>query len=353
MKVIIDISPLRSKHKTRGIGMYTRRLIDAIRKLDKKNTYVLTTKTSQVSNADIIHYPYFDLYFHTLPLRKKAKTVLTIHDVIPLIFTKDFSPGIRGKIGHYLQRAALRNVSAIITDSENSKKDIKKLLGVADSKINVIYLAADKVFFKKNFTAIERVKKKYKLPEKFALYVGDINENKNLLRLIEAFYLVEKRYRKLYLVMVGKAFVNKKIPQMKLFSSKIVETGLEDKILTISNVPLDPADDLAAIFRASTLYAQPSLYEGFGLPVLEAMASGTPVMTSDTSSIPEIINDSAISVNPRSVTDIAQAMMKILNFSQESILKVRERGIKQAKKFSWEKTASQTIGIYKKVLEDH
>lgn len=352
MKVIIDISPLKSAHKTRGIGMYTRRLVDAVREIDKDNKYILTTKSEHISNADIIHYPYFDLFFHTLPLKKKAKTVVTIHDLIPLIFPKDFPSGIKGKLGYFLQRTALKNVSAIITDSQNSKKDIIKYLSINENKISVVYLAAAKEFKPKNEKEILEIRKKYNLPEKFVLYVGDINANKNLIQLIEAFSEINNSYPKLHLVLVGRAFKNHKLAQVEEIKEKIASNKLEDKVHIISNVPLDPSNDLVAIYNAASVYIQPSLYEGFGLPILEAFACGTPVVASNVSSIPEITGDAAILFNPNSIQQIASGIIKATTLSETKRKKLIEKGILQAKKFSWKKTAQETIAIYKKTIEN-
>lgn len=349
MKVIIDISPLQSKHKTRGIGMYTRRLVEALREVDKKNQYILTTKSEHIKDADLIHYPYFDLFFHTLPIRNKTDSVVTIHDVIPLIFPKKFPVGIRGSLNLFLQKQALKNVQAIITDSQNSKKDIKKFLKINPSMIEVIYLAAAKEFQPQDSVAIGRVHKKYKLPEKFILYVGDVNPNKNLESLLDAFTSLAKKSDDIYLVLVGRVFRNKNLPQVQAIRSRIKENQLENKILIKSNVPLDPIDDLAAIYSAATVYVQPSLYEGFGLPILEAFACGTPVVAASTSSIPEIVNSSAILINPRKTESLAQGLKKALSLSKGKRQLMIEKGKAQANKFSWSKTAKQTIEVYNRV----
>ena len=141
MKVVIDISPLQTGHKTRGIGIYTRELSQGLRKVDKINSYILTTRPHQVKQVSLIHYPYFDLFFHTLPIQKRTRTVVTIHDVIPLIFPLWFKPGLRGRFHLFLQKLALKKVDAVITDSHNSKTDIVKYLKVPADKIHVVHLA--------------------------------------------------------------------------------------------------------------------------------------------------------------------------------------------------------------------
>jgi glycosyltransferase involved in cell wall biosynthesis len=350
MKVIIDISPLKTMHKTRGIGIYTRRLVEALHEVDKKNLYILTTKSEHIKNADLIHYPYFDLFFHTLPIRKKTKTVVTIHDVIPLIFPKDFPVGIRGSLNLNFQKLALKKVDAIITDSQNSKKDIVKFLKVNPEKIHVIYLAAAKDFKPQKKTVIKRIKDKYKLPEKFILYVGDVNPNKNLQGLLDAFTSIAMSFPDIHLVLVGRAFRNKSLQQVKVVRDKIKTNLLQKRILIKSNVPLDPAGDLAAIYSAATCYIQPSLYEGFGLPVLEAFACGIPVVAASVASIPEIVSNAAILINPRKTESIAKGLKKALSLTPDNKQQLQKRGKSQANKFSWKKTARETIEVYKSIL---
>jgi glycosyltransferase involved in cell wall biosynthesis len=350
MKVIIDISPLKTMHKTRGIGMYTRRLVEALSQLDKKNQYILTTKSEQIKDADLIHYPYFDLFFYTLPIRKKTKTLVTIHDIIPLIFPKDFPIGIRGSLNLFLQKLALKSVCAVITDSQNSKKDIIKYLKINPSKVHVVYLAAAKEFKPATQTEITRVQRKYKLPQRFILYVGDVNPNKNLIRLLEAFTSLTKKFSDVYLVLVGRAFRNKRLPQVRAIRSKIKENFLQEKVLIKSNVTLDPIDDLSAIYSAAAVYIQPSLYEGFGLPILEAFACETPVVAASAASIPEIINDAAILVNPQKTESIVNGLTKALSLSSSQRKALIKKGKAQANKFSWRQTAMETVEVYKQII---
>ncbi len=353
MKVVIDISPLKTRHKTRGIGIYTRRLVEALQRFDRKNKYVLTTKFKDVDDADLVHYPYFDLFFHTLPIRKHTKTVVTIHDLTPLVFPNEFRPGLKGRYRFIFQRLALRSVDAVITDSENSKKDIKKFLKIPNQQLNVIYLAAAEEFRPQNKKQIEKVKKKYKVPNKFALYVGDVNYNKNIKRLIEAFSKVVRKHPKLHLVLVGSALKDKTLTQVKEITEEIESKSLTNKVLFLPNVTIDPPNDLAALYSAAEVYIQPSLYEGFGLPVLEAFASGTIVVSSNTSSLPEITGEAAIMVNPTFSSEIAKGIEKAVNLTTKSKETMIKMGLKQAAKFSWKKTAEETIKVYKKVIREN
>lgn len=351
MKVIIDISPLKSVHKTRGIGMYTRRLVEALRSVDKKNQYILTTKKEHIKNADIIHYPYFDLFAHTLPIRKKTTTIVTIHDVTPLVFPDYFPVGVRGRIMQTLQRIALSSAAAVITDSRHSQRDIERYLSVDPKKIHVIYLAADDQFYPRHSHEKTRVRKRYHLPGEYLLYVGDVNPNKNLERLIEGFSLISRKFDSLTLVLVGRVFEDRTLPQVRRLRETITHYGLDERVRILSKVPLDPIDDLAGIYSAAKAYIHPSLYEGFGLPLLEAFACGTPVVCSFVSSIPEVAGEAAIYVEPQDPRSIADGMIKVMNLNPSQIQALVKKGKRQAGRFSWGTTARETISVYRKVIE--
>ena len=347
MRVAIDLTPLQTGHRNRGIGFYTRRLVDTLQKVDKKNEYVFFSQGQNIPNADLIHYPYFDLFFLTLPIVKRHPAVVTIFDVIPLIFWKEFTSGIRAIIKLKIQKFLLkRNVDWVITISQNSKKDIERYLGIPSEKINVTYLAADSLFqpVTKSDLLI-KVKDKYNLPQTFLLYVGDVNYNKNLPRLFAALAKIE-----IPLVMVGAAAKNEQLREIKDLMKLVANLGIEKKITRLGFVP---ESDLAAIYNLAICYIQPSLYEGFGLPVLEAMACGCPVICAATSSLPEIGGKAAIYIDPDSVDSIVEKVNQVLNFYKHDVAKYKALKLdclNQAKKFSWQKTTEETIAVYKKVL---
>ena len=186
MRVAINTFPLKSGHKNRGTGYYTRYLLEYL----KKNGSVEIeefSKLSSLKDVDVVHYPWFDLYFHTLPIIKRFPTIVTIHDVIPLLFPKYYPVGWKGRINLSLQKLALGNCKFIITDSQSSKIDILKYLKVSEEKIIVIPLAADSIFRVLNNPQPLRIKRKYNLPNQFLMYVGDANWSKNLSFLIDGF----------------------------------------------------------------------------------------------------------------------------------------------------------------------
>jgi len=350
MKVGIDTLPLKTVHKYRGIGIYTQNLIKALNSLKENDLELkLIEEKKDLAKVDLIHYPYFDLFFRTLPLIKKKKTIVTIHDVIPLVFPNNFPKGIKGNIRLYLQKMALKGVKAVITDSQNSKNDIFKYLNYPLDKINVVYLACSSEFKQiKQDSLLKKIKDQYKLPERFILYVGDVNYNKNVLGLIKAFAKLKtkKQNKDLKLVLVGKAFKQKRLKELKEIKNLIWSLSLGKYVKILGWLD---NKDLVGIYNLATVYCQPSFYEGFGLPVLEAMSCGTPVVAANTSSLPEISSEAAIMVDPHNINNMAEGLNNVLNNSLTAKM-LSKRGLKQVEKFNWEKVAYETYRIYQKLV---
>jgi len=352
MKIAIDVSPLKTGHRFRGVGAYTENLINAM-KIKKTSGFSLQlVKKREISqDCDLVHYPYFDFFWTTLPLKKKLPTIVTIHDVIPLIFPSKYPKGLRGWSKLQIQKFSLRGVSGVITDSENSKKDIVKHLGFPKEKIFVIPLAPGGEFKSIRSTKLlNRNIVKYNLPEKFILYTGDVNWNKNVEGLIKAFSKIQRykdtKIQRLGLVLVGKAFEDEKLKETRLIFQLIKELNLIDQIKILGYVPIK---DLVVIHNLATIYCQPSFYEGFGLPVLEAMACGTPVICSQVSSLPEVVGEAALVVDPGKIGEISKGLIRVIGDDKlrRSLI---QRGLRQARKFSWEKTAMETMRVYEDVL---
>ena len=351
MRVAIDVSPLKTGHKFRGIGFYTERLVEALKKFDKENEYILTSHQSLVTSHqfDLIHYPYFDLFFLTLPIKKHAPVAVTIHDVIPLVFPEHYPKGLKGWCKLQRQKLSLKNVRVVITDSQNSKKDIVKYLGFSKDKIFVVPLAPGDEFkpLAISHQLLVKTRRKYSLPERFILYVGDVNWNKNIPGLIKAFKTIERLNNEaIKLVLVSKALEDKNLPETKTILRLIKELGLNNRIKILGFVP---TKDLVAIYNLAAVYCQPSFYEGFGLPVLEAMACGTPIVCSKTSSLLEVAGDAAIFVDPKDIKSISQGIKHVIE-NEEVKETFRKKSISRANQFSWKKTAEKTIGVYKKIL---
>jgi glycosyltransferase involved in cell wall biosynthesis len=350
MNIAFDISPLEmsSGHRLRGTGFYTLHLKEALAEYFPENNYIFFSGEEKISeNIDIIHYPYFEPFSFPRSLRKKCKTVITVHDLTPLVFPEAFPIGVRGFIAWNMQKLALKKADAIITDSQCSKNDIIKLTGIKESKTHVIYLSSGRKFVRLTRGKLneEKIQRKYLLPKKFALYVGDVTWNKNLPRLIQAIKKTE-----IPLVMVGKSIVEKNYDKNNAWNNdrRIVQALMsnDNQIIPLGYVP---EDDLVCLYNIATVFVMPSLYEGFGLPILEAMHCGCPVITTDRGSLPEIIDNAAYIVNGERIENIADGIKKV--FENHKIQEdLSERGLRRANEFSWRKTAEQTIGVYSKVL---
>lgn len=351
MKVAINTLPLKSAHKYRGIGYYTVNLLESL----KQETSIEVSEFIQltdVKDADIIHYPWFDLFFHTLPIKRPSPTIVTIHDVIPLVFPKNYPVGIKGKINFMLQKIALSSCRYIITDSNTSKQDIVKFLKIKNEKVAVIPLAADPEFrILNNDTKLLHIKRKYRLPDRFLLYVGDANWVKNLPFLIEGFreILSTPGFSDLKLILIGGVFLKKvenidhpELISLKLVNELIRKYGLDTNIVRPGQIE---DGELVAFYNLATLYIQPSLYEGFGLPILQAFASGTPVVSSNKGSLPEIGGQAAVYFNP---VDLRQFTVIVKELLEDTSLrsKLSKLGLQRSTQFTWKKVVQQTEAIY-------
>ncbi len=347
MRVAIDSGPLVSGHKVRGIGVHTKELIEAIKKLKDENIKIETVDFSKadLSRYDIVHYQNFNPFFFSIPFNKPAKkVVLTIHDLIPLIYPKHYPGGLKGTLRFWIQKFLIQNVDAVITISETSKKDICRFLSVHPDKVHVIYLAPRKIF--RQITddgLLSSVKRKYNLPEKFVLYVGDVNYNKNIPTLTKAC-----RIAKMPLIICGKQALE--IDAKELNHPELAHLrGIDfSGVLRLGFVP---DTDLVAIYNLASLYCQPSLYEGFGLPVLEAFACETAVVASKTQALVEIGEAGALFANPNDAKDFAEKMLKLVK-DEELREELINTGKVIVKNYSWEKTARETLNVYKKIYED-
>jgi glycosyltransferase involved in cell wall biosynthesis len=246
-----------------------------------------------------------------------------------------------------MQKFALKKADAIITDSNCSKNDIIKYVGISKDKVSVVYLAAGEEFKVLEKGPWEKeISKKYNLPEKFVLYVGDVTWNKNLPRLIEA---VQKEY--LPLVMVGKALTEEGFDKDNPWNRDLVKVHeLISKDKKITRLGFISSEDLVKIYNLASVFIMPSLYEGFGLPILEAMSCGCPVVTTKEGSLEEVAGDAAYFVDGYSLESIREGIKKV--FSNDKLRKeLTAKGLGNVNKFSWEKTAKETLAVYLKAIE--
>lgn len=335
MNIAIDIGPLKTGDSIRGIGVYTRELLKAL-KIDGVDVF-----GTNLGKYDIVHLTRFNPFRVSIPYKKPSgvKFILTIYDLIPLIYKKHYPPGIRGKINWEINKYLIRrNIDSIITISITSKKDICRFIGIDPRIVHVAHLAPRQNFKKlDNGPWREETKNKFNLPDHFVLYVGDINFNKNIPSLVESTKLAG-----IPLVIAGKQAaeiekMNLKHPELR----HLKKVNFKD----VARIGYISDSDLVKIYNLADVYVQPSLYEGFGLPLLEAQATGTPVVAAKTQALVEIAEDSAIFAEPKDVKDFAA---KIKSVIEDSSLrrKTIEAGINNAKKYTWKKTADQTLKIY-------
>ncbi len=349
MKIAIDISPLDSIHAARGIGQYTLLLKEGLTKFDNKNTYSFFSGKAP-SGVDMVHYPYFDIFVNSLSVKKGVKTVVTIHDLIPLKFPEHFPKGIKGTINWYLQQKSLKKVSGILTDSHASASDIQAIAAVSPEKIHTVYLSVSpsyRVLQKSELTFLD-LDNKYSVPQKYLLYVGDVNWNKNVMGLLEAFALLKKNksFTDLKLVLVGSA-LQKNIPESNEVRNTIKRLDLEESIVMPGFVE---EHDLVGIYNRAALYVQPSFYEGFGLSNLEAMSCGTVVASSRVGSLPEVAGEAAAYFDPYDVHDIVRVIGGLLTDKEKVKRKIAE-GLHQAEKFTQEMFIRNTVRVYEKVVQ--
>src|SRR5258708_4505302 len=295
LKVLVDTSALRNANAIRGVGLYTKLLRDELRKIPD-----VELVTSDAADVDVIHYPYFDFFFPTLPIFRKKPTVVTVHDVIPLLFPKFYRAGRKGRLQFYRQRFGLQRANAVLTDSESSKKDIVKYLKIHPDKVFVVYLAGNPEISKSSADEVQKVQKKYDLPPKYVLYVGDINYNKNLPELIKS---VKFLPADVHLVCVGKNFFPHNIPEWKWIETQIAVSDVAKQVHFVTDLAGNATKELSALYTGAAAYIQPSLYEGFGLPLLEAMQCETSVVSARNSSLVEVGGDHVqyVETDPESI----------------------------------------------------
>lgn len=298
-------------------------------------------------NCDLVHFMHFNV-----PLLYKKPFVVTIHDT-----TISFYPG--KKMGSWWRKIAYQKVithavqdaQKIITVSENTKKDVEKLFHISPLKIKTIWNGIGDDFSECSELYKEGVRNKFGLSEKFLLYTGVWREHKNLVRLLEAFHLILQKSNTKYgptqlqnldLVITGREDPN--YPEIK---KTIHRLGLSNHVKLVGLVDID---DLNYLYAAATAYVFPSLYEGFGIPPLEAMRCHTPVCASRTSSIPEVCGDAVEYFDPLNVPDMAETILKVLinPTLQETLIK---KGQERIKLFSWDSAAKDILKIYKDQLQ--
>jgi glycosyltransferase involved in cell wall biosynthesis len=368
VRIAIDARKLRDY----GIGTYVRNVLRHLARIDQDTDYVLLCRqedcgiTAELGpnfravpetsaaysireqmavpldlrreKADLFHAPHY-----VLPPLTPCRSVVTIHDCIHL----QFPQYLPHRLGYAYARSALwiaaHRSARVLTVSEASKRDILSHFSIPAAKIDVIYNAIDERYGQPpSDEDMSRVRERYQLNDPYVLYAGNIKPHKNLERLIEAFHLL----RRGGLDQVKLLIIGDEISKYATLRRAVHRYKLHQHVRFFGFVP---DKTLAVLYRLAGVFVFPSLYEGFGLPPLEAMASGTPVITSNVSSLPEVVGDAAMLIDPYDPTAIAQAMRRVLT---EPALRddLRGRGLARVKEFSWDRSVRRIREIYAQVL---
>jgi glycosyltransferase involved in cell wall biosynthesis len=365
MKIAVHAKVLSERQFT-GIGIYTYNLLNSLSKIDKENQYVLYSNQPIVNKISahnfkekILKFPklwsYFRLPFEFInnkydllfipkemvPPIKRPKTIIVCHDLMGLIFADHIS--LDSKIHFWIAtHYALKVADKIIAVSQSTKGDIIKICGVDPEKIIVIYHGYDKEMYKpcSNNDLIQQVKKRYGIKANYIINTSSLLwHRKNLIRLIKAFNICRsKGIIDHQLVITGK-----KGESYNEIVNLISSLGLKKDVILTDYIP---SEDIPILLSGADAMIFPSLHEGFGLPIVEAMACGCPVITSNNSAMPEVAGDAGILINPYNIEEIASAIEKVLtDFSLRN--KMRQKGLNRAKMFSWERTARETLKVFK------
>jgi glycosyltransferase involved in cell wall biosynthesis len=354
-----------------GIGTYIRNLLRQLSRLDRETEFVVLCRPEDAqaisvlgenirpvpetagnySLAEQVKVPLklnragvtlFHAPHYVLPVLVRCPSVVTIHDCIHLMFPQYLPNRVALGYARAAIGGAARRATRVLTVSESSKRDILRFVDIKPEKIDVIYNAYDERFTLEPCAEdVERVRERYQLQDSFILYAGNVKPHKNLERLIEAFYLVRRRgLDHVKLVLIGDD-----ISRYAALRRAVHQHQLHKYVRFLGYMP---DETLAVMYRLASVFVFPSLYEGFGLPPLEAMASGTPVVTSNVSSLPEVAGDAAVLVDPMDPEAIADGIHRVLT-DDALRARLRERGLARARQFSWEASVRRVREIYQEV----
>ena len=366
-----------------GIGTYIRSLVHALSRIDAANHYTVITGPGEArvwgalpdnfriaiyagddhAYSDHLLFPLFLRRFkpdlvhiplNRVPLLMIRPYVVTIHDMVNLFYDERKLSALHMHLRRFRFRRGLTRASRVIAVSEATKRDVENLLAVPAARITRVYNAPDPGFLGREPAAGEeerrRIMERYQIDRPFLLYAGAIRHHKNIPRLVEAFAVLREQlaahpvYGDLRLVIIGDT-----ISQYPAVRQAVLKSKMEHAVRFLGFVPFDT---LRCFYEAAAAFVFPSRHEGFGLPPLEAMACGTPVVTSNVSSLPEVAGDAAMLVNPGNVFDIARGIRDVLTDEPLRAELIR-RGRIQAARFSWERSAREVLEIYRDVARGH
>jgi glycosyltransferase involved in cell wall biosynthesis len=370
MRIAIDIRRINEF----GVGTYIWNLVRNLSEVDQRNEYLLIGSASDFQelgqlgpnfthfsrdippsgwrehfalpllirnrHADVIHIPHHEGFFLS-----PGKQVVTIHDCVHVKFPPENISRFKQYRIYLRTKRAVETASRVLAVSNSTRDDLINIFDLEANRISVIHNALDERFARDAGGEDQRkVLERYQLFDPFILYSGRIRPHKNVDRLIEAFAVLktglnDERYKDLKLIIIGD-----ELSRHQYLRLTVVRSGVQQDVRFFGFVPYPI---LRVFYQSAALFAFPSLYEGFGLPPLEAMANRTPVLASNTSSLPEVLGDAALLVNPENVFEIARGMKSILT---DAPLRERlvEKGLRQISKFSWKKAARQVVEAYER-----
>src|SRR5580765_2914676 len=361
-----------------GVGTYIRNIVRTLSRLDHTSQYFLIGPPAKVQeigtlppnfhnipaeapensvrgyrefrgalknlNCDLVHIP--NLF--TVPRLMPCPYVLTAHDMLEHVSRVREQTGFMGTWQLQMTKQVLRGASRILAVSNFTRTEIEKFFAIPSSRVDVVYNAIDERFLHGHASAADRelIAERYQVTYPFLLYAGKISPHKNVVRMIEAFSALktelekDELYPDLKLIIIGDDLSGN--PDLR---RTVVRSGVQNDVRFLGFIPIEV---LRVFYDAAKIFVFPSLYEGFGLPPLEAMAHGTPVVTSNTSSLPEVVGNAAVLVNPENIFEIMRALHRVL-LDQSLRDKLKERGYEQAKRFSWDAAAQQILRVYHEV----
>jgi len=361
-----------------GVGTYIRNVVRALGRLDHETRYFLIGPPAKVHEigalppnfktvpflqtdttpkgylefratvkrlrCNLVHIP----HLFWLPRSLPCPYVMTVHDLLEHMYGTHEHSGFRRSMHELLTRRVLRGAARILAVSQFTKQEIEKLVGIRSDRIEVVYNAIDERFLRGHASTGDRqlIAERYQVTYPFLLYAGSIRPHKNVVRIIEAFSALktelekEGAYPDLKLIIIGDDLSGH--PDLR---RTVIRSGVQNDVRFLGFVPIEV---LRILYDNAKIFVFPSLYEGFGLPPLEAMAHGTPVVTSNTSSLPEVTGKAAVLVNPENVFEIRRALHRVLT---DNVLRERlkTQGFEQSQRFSWDKSAQRILGIYKEI----
>jgi len=377
VKIAIDIRRMTEF----GVGTYIRNIVRTLSRLDHTSQYFLIGPPAKVQeigtlppnfhnipaeapensvrgyrefrgalknlNCDLVHIP--NLF--TVPRLMPCPYVLTAHNMLEHVSRVREQTGFMGTWQLQMTKQVLRGASRILAVSNFTRTEIEKFFAIPSSRVEVVYNAIDERFLRGHASASDRelIAERYQVNYPFLLYAGRVSPHKNVVRMIEAFSALkeelekEDAYPDLKLIIIGDDLSGN--PDLR---RTVVRGGVQNDVRFLGFIPIEV---LRIFYESAKIFVFPSLYEGFGLPPLEAMAHGTPVVTSNVSSLPEVVGNAAVLVNPENVFEIMRALHRVL-MDQSLRERMKERGYKQATRFSWDASVRRVLDVYRQVAGD-